>query len=262
MATANTNNLVLGRGKLYFSHFKTGTETPSGFFYIGNTPEFTLNIESDDLDHFSSDEGIREKDDSVPLEVTRSGTLVTDNISKENVALFFFGTSADVSQVAVASSTEIFLSILNGRSYQLGITPTLPGGYVGIDPAGFAIVEGVTPLVVDVDYTMNFDTGFLTLLPGSIIAVDGVDLDVTYAVLASTRGQVISGTTPIEGALKYESANPKGDQGDFYFGKVTMKPNGDYALKGDDWQTLPLSIEVLKPCDGEAIIRNGRPVFP
>ena len=33
-----TKNYTLGRGKVHFSRFKTGTQVPAGFFYIGNTP--------------------------------------------------------------------------------------------------------------------------------------------------------------------------------------------------------------------------------
>ena len=112
------NNYTLGRGKVYFSRFKTGTQTPEGFRYIGNTPEFNLNIEQDTLDHYNSDEGIREKDDSVPLEVNRTGSLITDNIDPENVALFFFGSASALTQATVASDTEILTGIKAGHSYK------------------------------------------------------------------------------------------------------------------------------------------------
>ena len=95
------NNYTLGRGKVNLARFKDGTQEPDGFRYIGNTPEFNLSIELEELDHFSSDEGIREKDDSVPLEVNRTGSMITDNVSPENVALFFFGSYDKVTQAAV-----------------------------------------------------------------------------------------------------------------------------------------------------------------
>lgn len=61
--TNATPNYTLGRGKVYFARFTSG-QVPGPFRYIGNTPEFNLTIELETLDHFSSDEGIREKDDS------------------------------------------------------------------------------------------------------------------------------------------------------------------------------------------------------
>jgi len=255
------NNYTLGRGQVHFARFKPGTQTPDGFFYIGNTPEFSLTIESETLDHFSSDEGIREKDDSVPLEVNRTGSLTTDNIDPRNVALFFFGSDSTVTQASVSSSTETFEEINGDHSYKLGISPTNPAGYFGIDETGFAATVGATPLVVDVDYRMDFLNGILTLLPGSTVAVDGVDAEVTYAVAGSTRARVISGSEPVEGAMMYVTKNPKGSDAVFFLPSVKITPNGDYALKGDEWQQIPLSLEILKPNVGEAIYRDGTPTL-
>lgn len=258
-----TKNYTLGRGKVYFSRFKTDTQIPSGFFYIGNTPEFNLTIESETLDHFSSDEGIREKDDSVPLEVTRTGTLITDNIDPKNVALFFFGEESTVTQAVVAAAPEILDDIKAGHSYKLGVTTSNPTGYFGIDTAGFTVEvsPGGTPLVVDTDFTMNYDTGVLTFVEGSALAVDGADIEVNYAVRAHTRDRVISGSEPVEGAMIYVAFNPKGTNFDYYLPYVKVTPNGDYALKGDEWQQIPFTIEALKPTSGEAIYMDGRPVY-
>lgn len=256
-----TKNYTLGRGKVYFSRFKTGTQIPAGFYYIGNTPEFNLTIESETLDHFSSDEGIREKDDSVPLEVTRTGSLITDNIDPKNVALFFFGIDSTVTQAVVASSTETLTDIVAGHAYKLGVTEANPTGYFGIDPTGFAVEIGGVPLVAGTDYTMNYDVGLLTFLDTSAVAVSGTDAEVTFAVRASTRDRIISGSTPVEGAMQYVAFNPKGRNFDYYLPYVKITPNGDYALKGDEWQQIPFSIEALKPTAGEAIYMDGRPIY-
>jgi hypothetical protein len=257
-----TKNYTLGRGKVHFSRFKDGTQVPAGFFYIGNTPEFNLTIESETLDHFSSDEGIREKDDSVPLEVTRSGSLITDNIDPRNVALFFFGEESTVTQAAVASGSETLEGVKVGHAYKLGITPSNPTGYFGIDTAGLSVEPGGggTPFVAGTDYEMSYDTGILTILEGGGIA-DGDDIDVTFAVKASTRDRVISGSEPVEGAMMYIAFNPKGKNFDYYLPYVKITPNGDYALKGDEWQQIPFTIEALKPNSGEAIYMDGRPVY-
>ena len=254
-------NYTLGRGKVHFSRFKTGTTIPAGFYYIGNTPEFSLNIESQTLDHYSSDEGIREKDDSVPLEVNRSGSLTTDNIDPKNVALFFFGDDSIVTQTVVASAVETLSDVHAGHSYKLGVTTGNPAGYFGINATGFAVAVGATAAVVDVDYTVNLDTGIITFIEGSTVIVEGADVDVTYAVRASTRDRVISGSEPVEGAMMYVTQNPKGTDCVYYLPYVKVTPNGDYALKGDEWQTIPLSLEVLKPATGEAIYRDGLPAY-
>jgi hypothetical protein len=252
---------VLGRGKVYLALFKTGTQVPDGYRYIGNTPEFSLTIESEELDHYSSDEGIREKDDSVPLEVNRTGTLVTDNINPENVALFFFGQTLTITQTAVASSTEVFTGAKAGMAYKLGQSPANPTGYFGIDTAGFAVTLGAVALTSGVDYTMDYLNGLVVLSETSAKVLAGGSLNVTYAVKASTRSRVISGSAPIEGALMYVTKNPKGKDATFIMPYIKITPNGDYALKGDDWQQIPMSLEVLKPDGAEAIYRDGNPVY-
>jgi hypothetical protein len=257
------NNYTLGRGKVHFARFKPGTQTPDGFFYIGNTPEFSLTIESETLDHYSSDEGIREKDDSVPLEVNRTGSLTTDNIDPKNVALFFFGSDSVVTQASVASDTETLEGIKSGHSYKLGISPSNPAGYFGIDAAGFsvAVAPAGAALTEDEDYTVDLLNGIITFVEGSAVAVDGTDIEVTYAVAGSTRSRVISGSEPVEGAMMYVTKNPKGPDAVFLMPYVKITPNGDYALKGDEWQQIPLSLEILKPTAGEAIYRDGTPTL-
>lgn len=254
-------NYTLGRGKVHFSRFKAGTTIPSGFFYIGNTPEFSLNIESQTLDHFSSDEGIREKDDSVPLEVNRSGSMSTDNIEPQNVALFFFGDNSTVTQTVVASHAETLTDIIAGHSYKLGVTSGNPAGYFGINPTGLTVFVGAVACVAGTDYTIDLDVGIISFIKGSLVAVDLADVIVTFAVRASSRERVISGSEPVEGAMMYVTKNPKGTDCVFYMPYIKITPNGDYALKGDEWQTIPLSLEILKPSTGEAIYRDGKPAY-
>jgi len=253
-------NYTLGRGKVFVSRYVNGVAS-GAYDYIGNTPEFSLNIESETLDHYSSDEGIREKDDSVPLEVNRTGSMTTDNINPKNVALFFFGSESTLTQASVASATETLTGIKDGSSYKLGVTQSNPVGYFGIDETGFAVAvaPGGTALVEGVDYTMDFANGMIQFIEGSLIATDGTDIEVTYAVAASTRSRVISGSEPVECAIRYTTKNPKGEDCQFFFPYVKLTPNGDYALKGDEWQQIPLSMEILKPLSGEAIYRDGVP---
>ena len=256
-------NYTLGRGKVHFARFLSGTQTPDGFFYIGNTPEFNLTIESQTLDHYSSDEGIREKDDSVPLEVNRTGSLVTDNIDPKNVALFFFGEHSVITQAAVAAAPEVINNIKKGHSYKLGSTPANPAGVFGINATGLAaeITPAATALVLGTDFTVDLDAGTITFLETSVTLTEGVDVEVTYAVRASTRDRVISGSEPVEGAMMYVTKNPKGDNCVFYMPYVKITPNGDYALKGDEWQQIPLALEILKLEGSEAIYRDGVPAY-
>lgn len=254
-------NHTLGRGEVHFALFKPGTQDADGFRYIGNTPELNLTIESENLDHFSSDRGIREKDESVSLETNRTGSLITDHISPANIALFFFGSSEVISQASAAGLEYVIRGAKAGMSYQIGATAQNPSGAAGL--SGVTVKVGATALVADTDYEIDLDTGFLTFSSTLAALANPATATATveYSLRAMSRTQVISGSEPVEGSIRYKSFNPKGDRIDYYLPWVKLSPNGDYALKGDEWQQIPLTIEVLKRADMEAIYANGRPVY-
>lgn len=103
-------NYVVGRGRLFFGQFKASTRTPRQQLYFGNTPELSLSQSEDTLDHFSSEGGVRVKDASVTLQNDSSGSFSCDNISPENLALWFLGDvlSRIEAGTALASGTVTF----------------------------------------------------------------------------------------------------------------------------------------------------------
>lgn len=254
-----TQNLKLGRGEVYFARFKSGTQTPEGERYFGNTPELSLNVESEELEHFSSDHGVNEKDDSMTLQVTRAGSFTTDNIDPRNIALFFFGDADTLSVDAAADQEEVIADVEPGLFYQLGVSDAAPSGVRKV--TSVVVTDGQaepTTYVLNTDYALDADLGRIEILEGGAIE-SGDDITVEYDVSASTRTRIISGNQPIEGAFRYLERNPKGANIDWFLPWVKITPNGDYALKGDEWQTIPFNIEVLKKGDLEAVYMDGRP---
>ena len=263
------NNYTLGRGEVYFARFLDGTTTPGGERYLGNTTELNLTAEEEKLEHFSSDRGIRVKDKTVTLQVNYTGSLVTDNVDPKTVALFFLG---DTEEVAV-TQTSITNEVINpggegveiGLYYQLGTSAQNPSGhrkviYPGSGGTAFALKKGASTLVHGSDYTLDADLGRVTFLEGGAVADGDTTITVTYTVAASTRTRVISGSSSVKGALRYVAYNPEGDQIDYFMPSVTLSPNGDLALKGDDWLTVPFNIDVTKKDDSTAAVyADGRP---
>ncbi len=252
-------NYTLGRGKVYFSPFISGGKVPEGVRYMGNTPELSLTIEEERLDHFSADAGIKEKDASVALEVTRSGSMVCDDINKENVALFFFGTSATLAVVEALAEQDDTIIAKIGLTHQIGRTLAKPDGARGLLQVIVKDVTDVTTYVLDTDYTLDLARGQIVCLPAAGITEDDV-LHITYDQDQVTMDQVISGASPIEGSIMLLENNPVGENHDVIIPECKISPNGDFALKGDDWRTIPFSIDILKPVNSEAIYRDGQPV--
>ncbi len=277
-------NYTLGRGEVHFARFVGETQNPAGDTYIGNTPELSLTIEQEVLDHFSSDHGIREKDESIALQVNRTGSFTTDNVVPHNIALFFFGSESTVTE-AGGEHNELIENVEQGKYYQLGFSDARPAGakgFIGDDDddsnsAGAYTVSqfnesnsldnvndsnsGVVGVwVAGTDFTFDAELGRIYIVPGGSIA-DGASIYFQGTIKASTYTRVISGSQPVEGAMRFVAFNPNGDDIDYYFPWVKVSPNGDYALKSDEWQTIPFNIEILKRSDREAIYADGRPAY-
>lgn len=246
------NNYTLGRGKIYFGKFGDDGETPIGERYLGNTPECSFTIEAETLDHFSSDEGINEKDESVPLSTTRSGSFTTDNIDPENLAYFFFGEAGTLAVSTATVAAEPVGPVYGGYTYKLGVTDSVPMGQSNLiqhtAPSTNIIVKDDTDTTTydeGDDYTVDLNTGMVTIVDGGAIA-DGDTIHVTYKTSAHSVARVVSGSMPIEGSMRFVSTNPKGKLYDYFMPWVKITPNGDFALKGDEWQVIPFNLEILR----------------
>jgi hypothetical protein len=254
-------NQTLGRGRVYFSKFKPGgLYIPEGFRYLGNTPSFSLTISQEKLDHFSSDEGIRIKDKSIVLQTDFSGSLTMDDIDNDNLSLFFFGSKSTIAQTAATATEETFADVILGGRYQLGVTPQTPTGIRAISNVVVTKLPS-TVLVVNTDYVIDAARGQVEFIAGGAV-VSGDDIEVTYDRAARNRDQVISGSTQVEGALLFNSTNPQGKQIDFLMPYVRLGPNGDFALKTDEWQQLPVTVEILTAPARSAIYMDDQPYTP
>lgn len=353
-------NYVVGAGKLFFNKFLTGTKTLSGGArYLGNSPELTSSQNEDKLDHYNSDSGIKVKDASVTLQNDLSLGFSLDDISNENLALWYRG---EVEKTVIAGGAvvgELHSDVALGTYIQLGLTAGNPIGarnvsLVTAGKAGTAAtgtvtfstappVDGDSVTVGGVAYTFkaapagvndvalgatlaeaaanlaaainadaganafsanavaavvtisadatgvggnaitlakvaatpanittsgatlaggsaagttavaeagNFEvdpvTGRVFILDAPATIAEGDDLTFAYTAAAGTEEIVIAAGTVIEGRLEFFADNRAGENRDYLWPYVQVSPDGDLALKGDDWQAMTFSVEVLK----------------
>lgn len=263
------NNYTLGRGEIYFARRDPATGLLGGERYLGNTPECNLSAEEEKLDHFSSDRGVRVKDRSVTLQVNYTGSITTDNVDPRTLALFFLGTTEGLAVTQATIADEPIgvegVGVEVGMFYQLGTSPANPTGhrkiiYPGAGGTVFALKKGVTTLVNGTDYLLNAELGRIEVLADGALA-DGDEPTVTYTVAPSSRTQIISGSSAIEGALRYVAYNPEGNDIDYFMPSVTLAPNGDLPLKGEEWMTVPFNLDVTKKdSDTAAIYADSRAI--
>lgn len=255
-------NYVVGRGRLYFDQFLSGSNTSvAGEMYFGNTPELTMNTDSETLDHYSSESGLRNLDMTILLEMTQGGTFTCDEINMDNLALFFLGDKSVMTQTQVTGKKEIIPVLKKGRYVQLGTSETTP--------TGVRDITNLQIVVASSDAAISIGDGDISTIPGATvlpltsnveadlmmgrlyIEIDAPDVGpnmqaaVQYDVNAQSRTLIIGKSTMIYGSLRFISDNPVGSQKDYYFPKVALQPDGDYALKGDDWQVMSFSFRAL-----------------
>lgn len=246
-------NYTIPKGKMFFND-------GGGEEYIGNTPSAELSIESTSLDHYSAESGIREKDDSALVEITRKLAITADDISTANWARFIIGAISTRTQTATAVVAESLGAVKQGRFYQLGALPANPSGVRVVSAVTVKI--GTVVKTITTDYTVDLALGRVYIVPGGTIT-DASVVTVDYTPAANTRAQVISTSSASSaGSLRFVADNPKGINRDIFLPNVILKPTGTARLKGDqaEFMQLGFDIEILKKDTATAAIYiDGRP---
>lgn len=256
LSTPDGKNYTLGRGKIYFAAYLPGTETPGPQRYLGNTPEFNTTTETEELEHFDSDNGLNDKDDSVTTQINRTGSLTTDNIDLDNVALSFLGTKSTFSQTSATALVET-ITAAKGRYYQLGKSDTNPAGARHI--TNVVITKAAATVAIPNNFEIDFDLARIYIESDAPGVLAGDVLTVTYDQAAYTQSRVISSANAIVGELFFEGTSEKGLRLDYMWPKAKLTPNGDFNLKsGDDWAAIPLNVEFLKKAGLQAVYITDR----
>ena len=230
--------------------------------YFGNGPEFTITTDTENLDHYASDYGLRVKDASVLLEAGMTGTFTCDNIAAENLALWFLGDLVNMTLTDQTGVKEVFKPVLRGKYYQIGTSDDTPTGLFNVDNVVVGVADGnveIVPGAGDIttlpgvavvnaagNYELDLAQGRIYIEPDSPVFAGNKQMVIQCDIAAQNRNMVIGKTNQIYGALRYIADNPVGTNKNYYFPKVALRPDGDYALKGDDWNVMSFSFEALQ----------------
>ena len=246
MALEKPGNYTLGRGQIFLARNEEGGPA-NGFLYVGNTPALDLTVESETLDHFSSDAGINELDARVILSVTRNGTFSMDDIQPENLAIFVRGSAVVMNVDAAAGQTYDIESPVQDMYYQIGQSTGNPTGDLLV--SGVTVNEkGSATLVAAATYDVNPKLGLIkfTTAPGKDVTVNYTRDAMTHTD-ADPHVRVTSGFDPVRGSMMFLENNPRGRSRRYLFTNVEITANGAASLKGDEWRQMPMSYSVLKP---------------
>lgn len=253
------NTYTLGKGKLYFDPYATGTTNTTGERYLGNCPSIEVSVESETLEHFSSEAGIQEKDEEVLLKVVRNCSITCDNMIDDNVEMFVIGAISTVSQTNTPVVDEA-MTVKQDRYYNLGTTTGNPSGVKGVSAVSVTGSGGTPTYTLTTDYTVDAAMGRIYIVSGGGIA-DDTAIEVDYTPNTNSRTRIATASlSSVEGALRFVADNPKGTNRDIFAPKVQLKPTGSFQLIGEEWMSLGFGIEFLKKdTNTEALYIDGRP---
>lgn len=121
ISSPSTSLYAIGRGILKIGAWsgETPPTWPSGYTDVGNCNEFNLTVTEETLEHFSYRSGLRSKDKIVILESGYEGSFILDEISQNNLLMFFKGT---------LSGNTIRVNQALTKEYAMTFTPDNPEG--------------------------------------------------------------------------------------------------------------------------------------
>ena len=242
---------LLGRGKVMAAPILPDG-TPGAFRHLGNSPNFAVNVTTENIEHQTSLQSVRVTDADCILSLKAEVAFDLDELNFQNLADFFLGDAVQAGYVnpAIAgfAATAVTASAEQGRWYDI-LSPT------GLKPKGFTsgtvtVVSdsggAATALVEGTDYELDLVHGMIFLIAGGAAAVG---LDITVAVAANVGAPaninqvraLTQGVTAV--AVRFHSLDgcDAGKQQEYKFHSVTLKPDGELPLIGDEFATISFS---------------------
>lgn len=247
----NTEDYNLGRGIIYIAEIDstTGRPSASGWRDLGNAPEFNVTVEAETLEHRSSRQGLQTVDKEVLISQDMNLSFALDELNHENLALFFSGSKASHTNVAIAGFAKYeMISAADGgvtlaRWYD--IVDSSGNRAYDVESSNVTLNNGddETLLVEGTDYSLDLAQGRIFLLSTASNIAAGEALDVTLGAdggaktVSEVRGL---SQTNVTVALKFIAENPADDdkQTEYEFHQVDLKADGDFALIGDEFSQM------------------------
>lgn len=248
-----TDDYTIGRGIVLFSELDANG-LPTNWRDLGNAPSLSMTVSEEELEHYSSREGVKNKDKTVIISRDMDVAFTLDEINDENLALLLSGETATETNPAKAAivSNQIIAdgNIVAKRWYQLKDANGV-GAYFNDLTAITLKTTNATPvtLVKDTDYEVHPMGHMIFLLDSSeiqtaITGTEGITFESAGDATATDTDQVlVFSKTCVEGALMFLEVNPacNDEYTEWLWHKVRLKADGDTALITDEWTELPFS---------------------
>lgn len=186
------------QGPVFLADRNASTGLPENYAWSGNSPEVTVSLSTDELEHQDSYTGYRLIDGRIITKLSANISITVDDIKEANFVVASFGQAAAIAGGAVTGEAVITAAPKLGERYSLKSTGrvsavTLYDNAVAItstkyevDPSGvivFSDVTGMTgPITADYTNAASRQVGvFKTGPTEKHVRVDGFNTAVTVA---------------------------------------------------------------------------------
>jgi hypothetical protein len=264
------------------------TVTGGSFYQIGVTNGNPMGVSNLDPTTFTAT--------AVEL-VAASGTVTftaqpaaNDTITLNGTVLTFVAAGAAGPQINLGGNfpgtAQNLLAYINANSVALGVlatggaavltltdnTPgtggnayTLAESSAGITLSGATLAGGSAgssePLVAGVDWNPDPDGGRFQIIDqadGGHVADDSVVV-ISYELAQADVSLLQTNEEDIYGELRFVADNPVGDNTDYFWPYVILRSSGNMQLKGDTWQEMTFSAEILQLPNMQRVYMRKRP---
>jgi hypothetical protein len=244
----NGNNVLLGRGKIYFDRFDAnGVRT--GEIFLGNCPTFEITPASEDIKLYSSAEKAAPLIASDVTRTTLALRIAGSEFSKENLAMALFGDTSTLSQTGAAVTDEEITGVIQGRYFPL-LYRDVSLVTVTSSPAG-------TTYDVDDDYTVDAVSGRIYIVEGGAIADDAdILVDYTYGTIAlpTIRGM---NQTSVKGYLRFKGDPARGPKYECEIWRASVRSDGAIGFIADEYGSWTLTGDI----ESDATVHPNEPHF-
>lgn len=228
-----------GQGRVSVADRSLVDGSLSGFRFLGNVTELTINVSNTKQEHKESMTGNRGVDETIIKEIKPTIKFKAESISLSNLALAFYGTSANEAGAAVTA--EI---------HKVGDAGTFvplahPAVTLVVVKVGDTADAASTAAVLGTDYNLDADFGVIHPIVGGALA-KGKFISVAYTYGTTLRMDALNVAVPPEKMIRFDGLNTvNGDLSLVELYRCKLEPIQTFSLINDDFANMDFTGNLL-----------------
>lgn len=273
LGVSDVRDYQIPRCKLYFCPTADldANGKPKNLRVLGNAPAVTVSVAAEEIEHFSSQEGLSTVDRTVYIKQVMSLGLTLEEFDLDNLALFFAGERSQLVQAGAAidatpGGNPNLILTGKGKWYDLysvaspsAYPPALADNAKRVYRISGVTVKSdddVTTFTAGSDYVLDAEMGRIFIpMTSTIGATASLNVDMTPAALTIEELKAIKSAT-VTGVLVAVQENENDDSAarEFFWTNVTIRAEGDFPLVAEEIAQFQLAIKCAKDAAGEVCI--------